>query len=161
LTIRHPLWKNKQLLRVIIDPRLRFPPDATLLKTRTRGRILLFTHQPQTSPKALKLKNKGVEIISFRPNRSGKLDLDKILTWLGQNDISSVMVEGGATLLTNFLEHKLIDKIFLMFSLKLIGGERAPTFFEGKGFSSVTQAMPLRKTNCYTIGKDIILEGYL
>jgi diaminohydroxyphosphoribosylaminopyrimidine deaminase/5-amino-6-(5-phosphoribosylamino)uracil reductase len=71
------------------------------------------------------------------------------------------MVEGGALLLTNLLENKLIDKIFITLSTKLIGGEKAPTFFEGKGFSTVAQAMQLRNTNCFTIGKDIILEGYL
>jgi riboflavin biosynthesis pyrimidine reductase len=54
-----------------------------------------------------------------------------------------------------------VDKVFVTLSSKLIGGEKAPTFFEGKGFSGVAQAIRLRKTNCYTIGKDIILEGHL
>jgi diaminohydroxyphosphoribosylaminopyrimidine deaminase/5-amino-6-(5-phosphoribosylamino)uracil reductase len=161
LTIRHPLWKKKQLIRVIIDSKLRFPLEAKLLKTRARGRILVFTHQSQTSPKALKLRNLGAEIISTQSNLSGKLALDKILAWLGQNDISSVIAEGGAILLTNLLEHGLIDKIFLMFSTKLIGGEKAPTFFGGKGFRTVAQTLQLRKTYCYAIGNDIILEGYL
>jgi diaminohydroxyphosphoribosylaminopyrimidine deaminase/5-amino-6-(5-phosphoribosylamino)uracil reductase len=161
LTIRHPLWGKKQLIRVIIDSRLRFPLEAKLLKTGSRGRILVFTQQSQTSRKAQELRKKGVEIISVRSSRSGRLDLNKILAWLGQNEISSVMVEGGALLLTNLLENQLIDKIFITLSTKLIGGEKAPTFFEGKGFSTVAQAMHLRNTNCFTIGKDIILEGYL
>ena len=71
------------------------------------------------------------------------------------------MVEGGALLFTNLLENQLIDKIFIMLSTKLIGGENAPTFFEGKGFSTIAQAMRPRNTNCFIIGKDIILEGYL
>ena len=161
LTIRHPLWGKKQLIRVIIDSKLRFPLNAKLLKTRASGRILVFTSQIQSSPKAKKLRNLGVEIVPIRPGRGGKLGLDKILAWLGQNDISSVLVEGGPSLLTNLLEHTLIDKILLMYSPKLIGGEKAPTFFEGKGYSTVAQAIQLRKTDCYTIGNDIILEGYL
>ena len=161
LTIRHPLWKKKQLIRVIIDSRLRFPLEARLLRTRPRGKILVFTHQSQTSRKAQELRKKGVEVVSVRSSRSGKLDLNKILAWLGQNEISSVMVEGGALLLTSLLENQLIDKIFITLSTKLIGGEKAPTFFEGKGFSTVAQAMRLRNTNCFTIGEDIILEGYL
>lgn len=161
LTIRHPLWKKKQLIRVIIDSRLRFPLEAKLLRAGSKGKILVFTHQSQTSRKAQELRKKGVEIISVRSSRSGRLDLNKILAWLGQNEISSVMVEGGALLLTSLLENQLIDKIFITLSTKLIGGENAPTFFEGKGFSTVAQAMRLRNTNCFTIGKDIILEGYL
>ena len=161
LTIRHPRWGKKQLIRVIIDSRLRFPLEAKLLKTRSRGRILVFTHESQKSQKAQELRKKGVEIIPVGNGRSGWLDLKKILTWLGQNEISSVLVEGGALLLTNLFENQLVDKIFAMLSTRLIGGEKAPTFFEGKGFSTVAQALRLKKTHCFTIGKDIILEGYL
>jgi diaminohydroxyphosphoribosylaminopyrimidine deaminase/5-amino-6-(5-phosphoribosylamino)uracil reductase len=161
LTIRHPRWEKKQLIRVIIDTRLRFPLEARLLKARSSGRILVFTHESQKSKKEQELRKKGVEIIPVRSNRSGRLDLSEILVWLGQNEISSVLVEGGALLLTNLIEKQMVDKVFVTLSSKLIGGEKAPTFFEGKGFSGVAQAIRLRKTNCYTIGKDIILEGHL
>ena len=161
LTIRHPIWKKKQLIRVIIDSELRFPLGARLLKTRSWGKILVFTQQPQTTDKAQELRDKGVEIISIRSGRSGRLDLNKILAWLGRNEISSVMVEGGALLLTSLLEKRLIDKIFVTLSPKLIGGENAPTFFEGKGYAKIAQAMQLKRSQCYSIANDIILEGYL
>jgi diaminohydroxyphosphoribosylaminopyrimidine deaminase/5-amino-6-(5-phosphoribosylamino)uracil reductase len=161
LTIRHPLWGKKPLIRVVVDSGLRFPLDAKLLKTRSRGRILIFTRQSHTSEKAQELKKKGAEIISIPSMPSGKLDLKKVLAWLGHNEISSVMVEGGALLLTNLLENKLIDKIFVMMSAMLIGGESAPAFFAGEGFPSIAQALQLRNTHCFTIGKDFILEGYL
>lgn len=160
LTVRHPLWQKKQIIRIVIDARLRFPLEAKILRTLSRGRILVFTHQPETDRKARELEKKGVEIISFRKSHSGRLDLKKVLAWLGQNEVSSVVVEGGALLLTSFFDNKLIDKIFITFSPKLIGGERAPTFFEGTGFSAVSQAIRLKNTNRFTIGADLILEGY-
>lgn len=160
LTVRHHLWQKKQIIRVVIDSQLRFPLEAKILRTLSRGRILVFTHQPETARKAQMLKEKGVEIISFRKGHSERLNLKKVLVWLGQHEISSVVVEGGALLLTNLFDKNLIDKIFLTLSPKLIGGERAPTFFEGKGFSAVSQAMRLKNTNRFTIGEDLILEGY-
>ena len=107
------------------------------------------------------MRKKGVEVVSFQNRRSGRLDLKKVLAWLGKHEISSVMVEGGALLFTDFLEKHLADKIIITQSAKLIGGEKAPTFFEGKGSSEVAQAIRLKDTNCFTIGKDLILEGYL
>lgn len=160
LTVRHPLWQKKHIIRIIIDSRLRFPLEAKILRTLSRGRILVFTHQPETIRKARVLKEKGVEIISFRKSGSGKLNLKRVLAWLGQQDISSVLVEGGALLLTSLIDKNLIDKIFLTLSPKLIGGEGAPTFFEGGGFASVSQAVRLRNTSRFTIGEDLILEGY-
>jgi diaminohydroxyphosphoribosylaminopyrimidine deaminase/5-amino-6-(5-phosphoribosylamino)uracil reductase len=160
LTIRHPLWRKKSIVRVVIDSRLRFPIDARILRTKAKGEILVFTHQSETSRKAVELKKKGAEIISLRKSRSDKLDLKEVLNWLGRNEISSVMVEGGPLLITNLIEKRLIDKIFVSLSTKLVGGEKAPTFFEGAGFSAIAQSIQLKKTNCFTIGNDMILEGY-
>jgi diaminohydroxyphosphoribosylaminopyrimidine deaminase/5-amino-6-(5-phosphoribosylamino)uracil reductase len=161
LSIRHPLWRKKQIIRTVIDSHLRLPLEAKLLKNKSRGRIIVFTRQRETSAKALALQEKGAEIVPVGCTSSGNLDLDEILAWLGGNEISSVMVEGGSALLTDLLENKRIDKIFVTFSTRLIGGEKAPTFFEGDGVSTVSRALQLRNTHCITIGKDIILEGYI
>jgi diaminohydroxyphosphoribosylaminopyrimidine deaminase/5-amino-6-(5-phosphoribosylamino)uracil reductase len=160
LSVRHPLWRKKTIVRVIIDSKLRFPIDAKILKTKTKGKIMVFTHLAGTSRKAVALKKLGVEVISFPKSPAGRLDLKRVLNWLGQNEISSVLVEGGPLLITNLIEKKLIDKIFVTISPKLVGGEKAPTFFEGTGFSTIAQSIHLKNTNCFSIGDDMILEGY-
>jgi diaminohydroxyphosphoribosylaminopyrimidine deaminase/5-amino-6-(5-phosphoribosylamino)uracil reductase len=161
LTVRHPVWKNKPIARVVIDSRLRFPIDAQVFRTKAKGKILIFTHQPGNSRKAEELKKKGAEIISFRKSRSGRLELRRVLLWLGQNDISSVLVEGGPLLITSLIEKQLIDKIFVTLSNKLIGGEKAPSFFEGAGFPVIAESIQLKRSAHFSIGNDMILEGYL
>ena len=121
LTIRHPFRRKKPIVRIVIDSRLRFPIDAKILRTTAKGKILVFTHQSGASRKAVELKKKEVEIISLRKNRSGRLDLNEVLNWLGQNEISSVMVEGGPLLITSLIEKQLIDKIFVTLYTKLVG----------------------------------------
>lgn len=161
LTIRHPLWRGKKITRVIIDSKLSFPLQARILNTLNKGELLIFTHVPPTSRKAQDLKRKGAQIVSFSDDPSGKVDLKRVLSWLGKHDISSILVEGGSLILTSLLEKNLVDKIYIMFSPKLVGGEKAPSFFEGKGISSLAQALYLKNTHCFSIGQDIILEGYL
>jgi diaminohydroxyphosphoribosylaminopyrimidine deaminase/5-amino-6-(5-phosphoribosylamino)uracil reductase len=161
LTIRHPLWKKKRILRVIIDSQLRFSAGAKILETLERGKILIFTCRSSLSKKAEALKKRGVEVVSLPGNPDGRVDLKKVLIWMGQKEISSVMVEGGSQLLTSLLEQKLIDKIYITLSSKLIGGAKALTFFEGEGFSSITSALRVKKTKCHQLGEDFILEGYL
>ena len=161
LTIRHPLWKKKRILRVVIDSKLRFPLGAKILETLEKGRIMIFTCQSSASKKAEALKKKGAEVISLPKSPEGKVDLIEVLAWMGQKEISSVMVEGGSQLLTSLLEKKLVDKIYVTFSPKLIGGARAPTFFEGQGFSSLTDALRVRNAKCHQLGEDFVLEGYL
>lgn len=161
LTVRHASWKGKRITRIILDSNLHFPLHAKILNTLDKGNILVFTHRPASSQKARALQTKGVQVISFPDDSSKRINLRKVLSWLGKNEISSVLVEGGSLLLTSLLEKNLVDKIYITLSPKLIGGEKAPSFFEGKGISSLSQALYLKNTHSFLIGKDIILEGYL
>jgi diaminohydroxyphosphoribosylaminopyrimidine deaminase/5-amino-6-(5-phosphoribosylamino)uracil reductase len=71
------------------------------------------------------------------------------------------MVEGGSRLFTSFLEQKLIDKIFITLSPKLIGGTKAASFFEGEGIASINETLQVKSMKCRQMGEDFILEGYL
>lgn len=160
LTVRHPNWKGKRLTRIILDSRLRFPLKARILSTLEQGKILVFTLENFSQRKAESLRKKGVEVIPLSFSPAG-LDLKEVLSWLGKHEISSVLAEGGGRLLTSLLEEKLADKIFVTLSPKLIGGKRAPSFFQGKGAGSIKDSLCLKKINSFKIDEEIIVEGYL
>jgi len=159
LTVRHRNWKGKKIIRIILDSRLRFPINSRILSTLAQGKILVFT-LPKASPKkAEALRKKGVDVV-FLSRTASKVDLREVRTWLGRNEIASVLVEGGRLLLTSMLEQMLLDKIFLSVSPKLIGGEKAPSLFQGKGAGLIKDSLLLKKINSFQIDKDTIFEGY-
>ncbi|MBS3818762.1 bifunctional diaminohydroxyphosphoribosylaminopyrimidine deaminase/5-amino-6-(5-phosphoribosylamino)uracil reductase RibD [bacterium] len=160
LTVRHPHWEGKRITRVIVDSNLRFPTYARILSTIPQGDIWVFTLKDPGSPKARSLKHKGVKIISTAPSSSRGVDLKEVFNRLGKQEISSVFVEGGGHLLTSLLEEKLIDKIFVNISPKLIGGEKAPGFFGGQGVKQVKDSLQLKKIRSFHIQDDIMVEGY-
>src|SRR4030065_2368985 len=51
LTVRHPNWSGKKIVRVILDSRLRFPLTAKILSTLPRGRILVFAGHGAPGPR--------------------------------------------------------------------------------------------------------------
>jgi diaminohydroxyphosphoribosylaminopyrimidine deaminase/5-amino-6-(5-phosphoribosylamino)uracil reductase len=159
LTIRHPQWRNKRQIRVILDSRLRLPLHARILSTLARGDVLVFTSRAAASKKARALEQKGVRVISA-PESGGRLQMQAVLEWLGKQDISSLLVEGGGRIHTEFLEQRLADKILVTYSPQLIGGKSAPSFFQGDGIRSLEEAMRLQKTRAFKIGNDILVEGY-
>lgn len=159
LTVRHPNWKTKKITRVILDPKLRFPQTAKILDTLTEGRILIFTADKNRSGKADSLRKKGVEIFYLPPD-NGKMKLESVLTQLGERGVSSLIVEGGNTLQTSFLDNKLVDKVFLTLSPKLIGGKEAFCFYQGQGAELINNAMQLKNLSFFQIGDDILIEGY-
>ncbi len=160
LTVRHPNWRDKNLTRIILDPGLRFPLGARLLSTLSQGRILVFTNRTASGQKKEALEKKGAEVI-ITPGGALELDLEKILSWLGRQEISSLLVEGGGHLTTSFLEKKLADKIFLTISPKLVGGTKAVAFYAGKGAERLKNALQLKRFSTFGLDEDIIAEGYL
>lgn len=160
LTVRHPDWKGKHITRIIIDSHLRFPLRAKVLSTLSQGKVLVFSSKNSSPRKAEALQKKGVEIIRLSPSPGG-LKLEEALSWLGKHETTSVLVEGGGLLLTSMLEARLIDKMFITLSPKLIGGKDAPSLFQGKGAEFIKDSLPLKRINTFQIDEDIIVEGYL
>lgn len=160
LTVRHPNWGQKRIMRIIVDSRLRFPPQARILTTLDQGKIFLFTLPQNSGKKAHALRKKGVEVVPIASSGS-KVDLKKVLEWLGKHQIASVLVEGGASVLTSLIEEKLVDKIFITISPKLIGGKHALSLLQGKGVNQVENSLLLKKSHVFHMDGDIMMEGYL
>ncbi|MFW6131975.1 MAG: bifunctional diaminohydroxyphosphoribosylaminopyrimidine deaminase/5-amino-6-(5-phosphoribosylamino)uracil reductase RibD [Candidatus Aminicenantaceae bacterium] len=159
LTIRHSDWTNKKLTRIILDSSLRLPPDSKIISTLSKGKILIFTKKNPPLEKAKQLQRRGVQVIPLQKSDSS-INLKEVLNYLGQIEISSVLVEGGGQLTTSFIQQKLADKILLIFSPKLIGGEKAPSFYDGKGINHIQDAYLLKDVHSFKIGEDTIMEGY-
>ncbi len=159
LTIRLESPTKKRWHRVVLDSRLRFPIEARMLKKPENGQVLIFSGQEISGRKIKQLKEKGVKVVQV-PSANGQVDLKAVLEELGGQQISSVLVEGGAGILTSFLRSKLADKVFFFLSPKLIGGEKALTPFEGPGVDSMAKALKLKRVRHFQINKDIIIEGY-
>jgi diaminohydroxyphosphoribosylaminopyrimidine deaminase/5-amino-6-(5-phosphoribosylamino)uracil reductase len=159
LTVRHPSWGDKKIIRVVLDSKLRFPLTARILKTLDRGPIIVFSREGAPADRTEALREKGVEVVPVTTSlENGGLEI--VLAELGRREIAGLLVEGGGRLETSFIERKLADKIVLTVSPKLIGGRKAPGFFEGEGTERVRAARKLKRLTLFRLRDDFILEGY-
>jgi diaminohydroxyphosphoribosylaminopyrimidine deaminase/5-amino-6-(5-phosphoribosylamino)uracil reductase len=159
LSVRVENFVKKRWFRILLDSSLRLPLAARLLKSPDKGQVLIFTSYNSSDEKAKRLEDRGAEVIRV-PDRKGYLSLAAVLKQLGKREITSVLVEGGASLLTSFLEKKLADKAIIFISPLLIGGEKAPTVFEGQGVSRLPRAARLKNIRTFRLNDDLIMEGY-
>jgi len=159
LTVRHPHWKGKKILRVILDSMLRLPLGARILTTLDYGKLIIFTSDKASPSKRCRLEKMGVEVIEVPSNSLG-LELPEVLTCLGKRGVASVLVEGGSQLHTAMIKKRLADKLFLSLSPRLIGGQSAPSFFCGEGVRMVKKSWRLRRISTFPIGDDLIIQGY-
>jgi diaminohydroxyphosphoribosylaminopyrimidine deaminase/5-amino-6-(5-phosphoribosylamino)uracil reductase len=159
LTVRQPQWGKKKMIRVILDAELRLPLQARILSTLSRGAILVFTSRDAPARKKEDLIRRGVEVIGLSSSGRG-LHLEEVLAKLGERGVTSLLVEGGSRLLTAMVEGGHADKLFLTFSPRLIGGEKAPSVLEGRGIGLVRESLKIRRLSVVRIGTDTVLEGY-
>lgn len=119
LTAR-PARKDKKLLRIILDSRLRIPLNCNLTKTIKKAPVLVFTTN-KNSKKATLLKKKGVEIITVS-SAKGKCNLKDVLAAFAQKGIQQLLVEGGPTVIASFLKAGLADEIIIYIAPKILAG---------------------------------------
>lgn len=160
LTVRLPGRKSASPLRVILDTKLRFPPSARILSTLASGPVVVFAGEGAPERKAAGLRRKGVEVV-FLPGPQGRPDLKAVLHELARRDVAALLVEGGRDIHTSFLERRLADKMLLALAPRLLGGRDAPALFEGKGVDRVADGISLVESRAFSLGKDLIVEGYL
>jgi diaminohydroxyphosphoribosylaminopyrimidine deaminase/5-amino-6-(5-phosphoribosylamino)uracil reductase len=160
LTVRHPQWPGKKVVRAILDSHLRLPLHARILSSLPEGAIIVFAAGRTPYRKRNLLEKRGIEIIEI-PGASRPVNISKVLTHLGDRGITRLLVEGGSRLLTTMIEGGFADKLFLTLSPRLIGGAAAPSLLEGKGVKRMQDSWKIRRASGFTIGDDTVIEGYL
>ena len=124
LTDRTNLPRRRPLLRVVLDTRLRTPPDSQLLATAMQDVLILTTPAaPIEKIQELHKSGAGVEIIDAE---SSRLNLNEVLKTLAQRNILSVLVEAGSHLNAAFLRHDLVDKAILFHAPTKLGPNSIP-----------------------------------
>ena len=115
LTAR-PARKDKKLLRVVLDSKLKIPPTCNLIKTAKKAPVLVFTAN-KNNTKTMPLQKKGARIITVS-SAGGKCSLKETIAVLSRKGIQQLLVEGGPTVITSFLRAGLADEIVVYIAPK-------------------------------------------
>lgn len=147
------LVEGKDPQPVVVDSRLRFPPYANLLKN---GRTpWIATSQDADAERQQALEAAGAKVLRLAGS-NGWVDLDSLLRYLGSVGINSLMVEGGAQIITSFLASRLVDQVVLTIAPLLVGGLRV---VDHLGHSSLRRFPRLRNLSYQQLGEDLVLRG--
>jgi diaminohydroxyphosphoribosylaminopyrimidine deaminase/5-amino-6-(5-phosphoribosylamino)uracil reductase len=120
LTLRHGV-RGRQPWRVVVDSRGRSPRRARLFTDSLRHRTLVFTTNHSTPRWRQYLALLGITVL-VAPSKGGRVDLRAALRELGRMEVTSVMVEGGATLLGAMFDARLVDRIAFFYAPIILAG---------------------------------------
>lgn len=157
LTVRDaPVPARGQPLRVVVDSRLRLPPTAAMLAQS--GRTLVATATDDAARRAA-LEAAGAEVL-MAPGADGRVDVPAVLRALGEREVTSVLVEGGAGMLGTLFDARAVDKVIAFVAPAIIGGKDAPSPVGGHGASVMPDVLRLVRVSHASAGDDLMITGY-
>ena len=151
------LVKGRNPLRIVVDSHLRTPLDAGILKNQTLAKTMIATTGNANSKKRVRLDEMGIETVLVAQNDDHCVDLTKLFAELGKRKISSVLVEGGASVITSVLKDRLADRVVIIIAPKIVGKG-----FEAVGDLGIKTMDKSLKLICGKIlskGDDLIIDG--
>jgi len=156
LTCRWPGGRDP--LRVVVDGRLRIPLDARVLTNQAAPGTLVATvvrkHRIVES-----LRRQGATTLIL-PGKSGLLSLRRLLRALVKRGVSSVLIEGGATLAAHAIRERIVDRLVLFYGPKLIGADGRP-MLEAIGVKALAAAPSMDDVRIARVGPDVVVYARL
>ena len=145
----------KSPVRIICDSKLRIPLDSKIVKSAKEYRtIVAYAETENTKTKTEALQAMGVETI-FCPDIKKQVDLKQLMEYLGNENIDSILLEGGGTLNDSALRAGIVQEVQVFIAPKIFGGQGSRTPVDGVGIEIPSQAVTLKCTDICKIGEDI------
>ena len=152
LTVR--LVKGENPLRLVLDTEGKLNPSARLIRENGDRKTVLVSGPSEPVQSELKEK-----VTIWRVAlKSGRVDLRSALEKVLAQGVTSVLVEGGAGVLTNFLKEKLADKVYVATAPMIIG--EGISAVNDLGVEKLSQAVRFERVQHKKLGVDILFSGY-
>ena len=160
LTDRSGRPRRRPLLRLIVDSHLRLPHESRVVKTANNDVVVLCSFAEEKKKRALLAK--GIRVEQISPVMSdGRPDMLGVVKRLGELEITSLLIEGGAMVNWAALAAGVVDKIFLYYAPKILAGTGSVPFASGPGFRKMSEAAYIKRFRLHRFGEDFAVEGYL
>lgn len=148
---------GKNPIRIICDTHLRTPLTAQVVTTAQEIPMILATSCTDREKQAA-YQQAGCRILEVQ-ERNGHVDLRELMKRLGEQEIDSILLEGGGTLNWTALEEGIVQKVQAYIAPKLFGGAEAKTPIEGRGVPSPAEAFYLENSTITRLGEDFLIES--
>ena len=154
-----PKAQGSRLRRIVLDTHARTPLASKVVSDEHAHLTTIVVGRKASSRRVAALRRR-VNVMAA-PLRNERIDLRWLLKKLGQQDVVSLLVEGGGKVNASFLLGRLAHRTAFFYAPKVIGGRAAPKAVEGVGVSEVRDAVRLHEIEWRQIGPDLFVTARL
>ncbi|MBK6878421.1 MAG: bifunctional diaminohydroxyphosphoribosylaminopyrimidine deaminase/5-amino-6-(5-phosphoribosylamino)uracil reductase RibD [Ignavibacteria bacterium] len=145
------LTKGRTPFRIVLDKDLKLPEHLEIFNDENADRTIIISSVKAIAGK----RNISVRKIPVKQTH-GRFSISDILNSLYEENISSIMVEGGMNLFSQFLNTGLYDDVFFFIAPKIIGS--GISAFDDASIKSLSSAHELCLIDQKTIDNELILH---
>lgn len=160
LNDRSGLPRRRPLLRIVADSLLRIPVESKLIESFA-GDVAIVTTSAAPAKRRAAMAERGIPV-EVLDGETGRVDLQALVRWLGDQKILSLMIEAGSKLNWAALDSGIVDKVLLYYAPKILGGVDSLPMVGGIGRRSRAGAFRLHNLRTFPVSDDeFVVEAYL
>jgi GTP cyclohydrolase II len=141
-------------IRVVLDSALRIPDAARVLAGDAATTVV--TTDASSPERRAELRRRGVSLVVVRPTPEG-VDLAEALRSLRRDGIGSLLVEGGARVLTSFLSLGLVDRVVVGIAPRIVGS--GTDAVRDLGVTEIARSLRIERRVVHVAGDDVLISG--
>lgn len=151
------LYPDKQPFRIILDEKLKIPPDVHVLNDQFKDKTILVT-TPLAPRRKVKFftEKMGIRVLEVEANEKGLIDLFEMLHKVARLPVTRLLVEGGAQIFTSFIREKLVDKITVFMAPKILG--KGIEAIQDLGITQLNEALIFHTTKIENLDGQVVWE---
>lgn len=146
LNVRIPDYQGRQPYRIVFTKSGNLPEDAHLFTDELKHQTLIYTMAPLSfdfpSDQVIRVQN-----------------LKEALTSLFERKLIHLFLEGGATLATEFMKEKLVDRVSVFLNPSFLGSGKP--LMEDLGIKTLAERPRLSHVTTHLVGGDVLISGRL
>lgn len=158
LDVRHQQFIGQKTKVILLDSR--GETLAALAKSK-----IMRTHDPEDVYAAVGADTKAdayeFQILRCQTDKNGLIDLRSLLNEVYKNGISAMLVEGGAQVLSSFLQESLAQRFYQFIAPQIIGAKKGLSYTSQFSISALPDRRELRNPRTMNFGKDLLVTGRL
>ncbi|MDI6686676.1 MAG: bifunctional diaminohydroxyphosphoribosylaminopyrimidine deaminase/5-amino-6-(5-phosphoribosylamino)uracil reductase RibD [Desulfobacterales bacterium] len=160
LTVRLNDINGMDPARIILDTNLTISEEAKVLRLNSSSDTIIITGKSVSEDKKNAVEALGVKVIQS-PVKDGLIDLDKLMDRLGDLGITSLLIEGGGSVIASAFKAGIVDKVIFFYAPKILGGDDGMPICKGPGPALMDGCIPVKDIHVRRFGNDVMIEGYV
>jgi diaminohydroxyphosphoribosylaminopyrimidine deaminase/5-amino-6-(5-phosphoribosylamino)uracil reductase len=150
LTVRYGLKRSP--VRIVLCESTNVNPHLLIFKQEPKENTWIITTKENQRKLSKKLAKTGCQVVGLKAKSNNQLKIQTVLKYLAKMKITSVLVEGGQQIFSQFIDTRLWNELNVIIAPKILGGG-----VKGIEIETHKKLSPMQLNKTKKMGEDILL----